>query len=114
MLSFSEELFIVQLEDAEFATAAAVKARKGFEMEVAELQQQMDDIGKSKQEVEDRYMALSREKNDIQSQLDDHEEEYAELMKKYKAAVAQVSLGVFFDFQVLGNYCDIIFSRAVS
>ena len=60
-------------------------------MEVTELQQQMDDISKSKQEVEDRYMALSREKNDIQSQLDDHEEEYAELMKKYKAAVAQVS-----------------------
>ena len=68
-----------------------MKARKGFEMEVTELQQQMDDISKSKQEVEDRYMALSREKNDIQSQLDDHEEEYAELMKKYKAAVAQVS-----------------------
>ena len=79
------------MEDAEFATAAAVKARKGFEMEVAELQQQMDDISKSKQEVEDRCMALSREKNDIQSQLDDHEEEYAELMKKYKAAIAQVS-----------------------
>ena len=80
------------MEDAEIATAAAVKARKGFEMEIAELQQQMDDISKSKQEVEERYMALSREKNDIQSQLDDHEEEYAELMKKYKAAIAQVRI----------------------
>ncbi len=43
---------IFQLEDAEFATAAAVKARKGLEMEVQELQQQLDDISKSKQEVQ--------------------------------------------------------------
>ena len=90
----SKNIFL-QLEDAEIATAAAVKARKGFEMEIAELQQQMDDISRSKQDVEERYMALSREKNDIQSQLDDHEEEYAELMKKYKAAIAQVRMELF-------------------
>ena len=40
-----------QLEDVEFAKAAAVKARKGVEMEVQELQQQLDDISKARQEV---------------------------------------------------------------
>ena len=40
-----------QLEDAEFATAAAVKARKGFEMEVSDVQQQLDDVTRAKQEV---------------------------------------------------------------
>jgi len=41
----------VKLEDAEFATAAAVKARKGVETEVQDLQQQLTDITKAKQDV---------------------------------------------------------------
>lgn len=35
-------------------------------------------------------MALLREKTDLQSQLDDNEEELSEVMKKFKAAVQQV------------------------
>ncbi len=68
-----------------------MKARKGLEMEVTELQGQIDDLSRSKQQVDERCSAIGREKNELQSQLDDHEEEYAELMKKYKAAIAQVN-----------------------
>ncbi|XP_064618703.1 unconventional myosin-XVIIIa-like isoform X2 [Lineus longissimus] len=80
-----------QLEDANFATAAAVKARKSMELEVQEIQQQLDVISRSKQEAEEKGSALAREKNEIESRLEDHDEEYAELMKKYKAVVQQQS-----------------------
>jgi len=40
-----------QLEDAEFSSAAAVKAKKTMELELADLQQQLDELFKAKQEV---------------------------------------------------------------
>jgi len=36
-------------------------------------------------------MQLNREKNELQGYVDEHDEEVAEIMKKYKAAVQQVS-----------------------
>lgn len=42
-------------------------------------------------QVESRCLQLSREKSAIQTQLEEAEEEMAEVMKKYKAVVAQVS-----------------------
>jgi len=39
------------LEDLEFSSAAAIKAKKTMELELADLQQQIDDLFKSKQEV---------------------------------------------------------------
>ena len=44
-------VLVIQLEDAEYATAAAVKARKGVELELQEVQHQMDALSKSKQDV---------------------------------------------------------------
>lgn len=41
----------VQVEDAEFAAAAAVKARKGVELELQDVQKQLEDMTKIKQEV---------------------------------------------------------------
>jgi myosin-18 len=35
-------------------------------------------------------MLLNREKNELQSHIEENEEEVAEIMKKYKAAVQQV------------------------
>lgn len=40
-----------QLDDAEFASSAAVKAKKRMELEMQELQQQLDDLSRAKQEV---------------------------------------------------------------
>ena len=86
----------VQLEDAEFATGAAVKSRKGMELELGELQQQLDAVLKAKQEIETRYSQLNREKNDLQSHLEENEEDTNEVVKKYKALVQQVGTRVDF------------------
>lgn len=40
-------------------------------------------------------MALMREKADMQTQLEENEEDMSELMKKYKAAVQQVNRHTF-------------------
>ena len=39
------------MEDAEFSSQSAVKAKKTMELELADLQQQIDELFKSKQEV---------------------------------------------------------------
>ncbi len=81
-----------QLEDAEFAKTAAIKAKSNLELELSDLQQQLDDLSRSKSDVEDRLMRTSREKTDLSSQLEDNEEELHEVMKKYKASVAQLGV----------------------
>ncbi|XP_052268542.1 unconventional myosin-XVIIIa-like isoform X7 [Dreissena polymorpha] len=81
-----------QLEDLEFSSAAAIKAKKTMELELADLQQQLDDVFKSKQETENKSMALLREKTELQSQLEENEEDMADILKKYKAVVQQQSL----------------------
>ena len=42
-------------------------------------------------QVENKNMMLLREKADMQSQLEENEEDMSELMKKFKAAVQQVA-----------------------
>ena len=84
--------FLFQLEDAEFSRTAAVKAKQNIELELSDVQQQLDDIMRSKSDVEDRLMRLSREKTDLSSQLEENEEELQEVMKKYKASVSQLSV----------------------
>ncbi|BFZ18652.1 hypothetical protein BsWGS_21691 [Bradybaena similaris] len=81
-----------QLEDAQFSTAAAVKAKKRMELEMQELQQQLDDLTRAKQEAESKNMLLLREKADIQGRLEEMEEDFNEVMKKYKAVVQQQSV----------------------
>merc|ERR1712119_254439 len=58
-----------QLEDTEFARMAAVKAKQNVELEVADLQQQLDDVMRNKNDLEDRMLKTSREKADLSSQL---------------------------------------------
>merc|ERR1719412_2852417 len=81
-----------QLEDAEFAKTAAFKAKQNLELELGDVQQQLEDIIRSKSDLEDRLMRVSREKTDVSSQLEDNEEKPHEVMKKYKASVAQLSV----------------------
>ncbi|XP_029704710.1 unconventional myosin-XVIIIa-like isoform X7 [Takifugu rubripes] len=78
-----------QLEESEFTHAAAVKARKSMEMEIEDLHIQMEDVVKSKLSLEDQVSRLQREKNDLQSRMEEDQEDMNELMKKHKAAVAQ-------------------------
>nr|XP_058902251.1 unconventional myosin-XVIIIa isoform X12 [Kogia breviceps] len=80
-----------QLEESEFTCAAAVKARKAMEVEIEDLHLQIDDIAKAKTALEEQLSRLQREKNEIQSRLEEDQEDLNELMKKHKAAVAQAS-----------------------
>ncbi len=81
-----------QLEDAEFARMAALKAKQNAEMELSDVQAQLDEVLRSKADVEDRLIRLGREKADVSGQLEDNEEELQDVIKKYKAAVAQLSV----------------------
>ncbi|XP_056675539.1 unconventional myosin-XVIIIa isoform X9 [Monodelphis domestica] len=80
-----------QLEESEFTCAAAVKARKAMEVEIEDLHLQIDDISKAKTGLEEQVSRLQREKNEVQSRLEEDQEDMNELMKKHKAAVAQAS-----------------------
>ncbi|EEC05553.1 myosin heavy chain, putative [Ixodes scapularis] len=80
-----------QLEDAEFAKTAAMKARQGAEMELQEVQCQLEEVLRTKNESEGRCIQLTREKSALQMQLEEMEEEQAELLKKYRSAVQQMA-----------------------
>nr|XP_034995625.1 unconventional myosin-XVIIIa isoform X5 [Zootoca vivipara] len=80
-----------QLEESEFTCAAAVKARKSMEVEIEDLHLQIDDLSKAKGALEEQLSRLQREKNEVQSRLEEDQEDMNELMKKHKAAVAQAS-----------------------
>ncbi|XP_029303597.1 LOW QUALITY PROTEIN: unconventional myosin-XVIIIa-like [Cottoperca gobio] len=78
-----------QLEESEFTSAAAVKARKSMEIEIEDLHIQMEDVVKTKMSLEEQVSRLQREKNDLQSRNEEDQEDMNELMKKHKAAVSQ-------------------------
>ena len=58
----------MQLEDVEFARLAAVKAKQNSDLEVADLHQQLDDVMRSKSDLEDKLMKSNREKSDFSTQ----------------------------------------------
>merc|ERR1719410_2975739 len=80
-----------QVEDAEFARTAALKGKQNAELELADVQQQLDDIIRTKSNLEEKHLRLAREKADLSSQLEENEEEMHDIMRKYKASVAQVT-----------------------
>lgn len=63
--------------------------------ELAELRSQLESATAGRAAAEERIIQLMKDRNGIQSQLDDIEEEYQELLKKYKAQVQQVKLFIF-------------------
>lgn len=80
-----------QLEDAEFTRTAAMKSKQNAELELADVQQQLDDMIRAKNDLEDRHLKLSREKAEYAGQLQENEEDLQEVMKKYKASVNAVT-----------------------
>ncbi|XP_023022661.2 myosin heavy chain-like isoform X4 [Leptinotarsa decemlineata] len=81
-----------QLEDLECARAMAVKTKQSLETELLETQSLLEEAHKQKQDSEERANALLREKSDLQLQLEENEEELAEVLKKFKGTVQQMSL----------------------
>ncbi|KOC60313.1 Unconventional myosin-XVIIIa [Habropoda laboriosa] len=80
-----------QLEDAECARAAAVKAKQALEQELNETQATLEEALRQRSEAEERANVATRERTELLSQLEENEEELAEVLKKYRAAVQQVS-----------------------
>lgn len=81
-----------QLEDAECARSIALKAKQALEADLNETQSTLEETNKLRSEFEEKYNSLSREKTDLQAQVEEGEEELAEVMKKYKGAVQQMSM----------------------
>jgi len=68
-------MFPLQLEDAELARNSALKAKQNLEMELSDVQGTLDDVLRTKSEIDDRVIQICREKADLSSQLEDAEEE---------------------------------------
>uniref|UniRef100_A0A8C3B4H6 Myosin XVIIIAa n=1 Tax=Cyclopterus lumpus TaxID=8103 RepID=A0A8C3B4H6_CYCLU len=64
-----------QLEESEFTSAAAVKARKSMELEIEDLHIQMEDVVKAKMSLDEQVSRLQREKNDLQSRMEEDQED---------------------------------------
>lgn len=57
-----------------------MKARQSAEMELGEVQAQLDESQRLKAEAEERAAAAIRERSDIRTQLEENEEELAEVV----------------------------------
>merc|ERR1711892_623659 len=80
-----------QLEDAEYARSAAVKAKQSKDLELVDVQQQLEEIKKEKRSIEEKSSKFKKEKADLTTQLEENEEELQEVITKYKASVSAVS-----------------------
>ncbi|XP_050079947.1 unconventional myosin-XVIIIa [Anopheles maculipalpis] len=80
-----------QLEDAESARVAALKARQVLEGELQDAQMLLEETQRARNEAEDKATMAQRDRTELQAQIDENEEEMAELMKKYSATVKQLS-----------------------
>ena len=70
-----------QLEEAEYNRAAAVKQKQSKELELADLQSQLDDMSRNRKMADDRCAKLGREKTDLAAQLQENEDELAEVIR---------------------------------
>ncbi|CAG9818729.1 unnamed protein product, partial [Phaedon cochleariae] len=81
-----------QIEDLECARSVAVKTKQSLETDLLETQSQLEEAHRQKQDSEERANCLLREKGELQSQLEENEEELAEVLKKFKGTVQQMSM----------------------
>ncbi|XP_045770484.1 unconventional myosin-XVIIIa isoform X3 [Maniola jurtina] len=77
-----------QLEDLELALRAANKARSAAEAEASEATAAAEEASRAKSEAAERAHAACRDAAAARAQLDDAEEEAAELLKKYRASTS--------------------------
>ncbi|KAL6739531.1 hypothetical protein Aduo_012973 [Ancylostoma duodenale] len=81
-----------QLEDAEAAKMSALKGRHGLESELNEVRVQLEQALVAKSAAEDRALILLKEKNSGSALIEEKDEQYQQLMRKYKAAIQQTHL----------------------
>ncbi|XP_037872531.1 unconventional myosin-XVIIIa isoform X1 [Bombyx mori] len=75
-----------QVEDLELAVRAAMKARQSAEAEAAEATAALEEATRARTDAADRALAAARDAAAARAQLEDAEEEAAELLKKYRSS----------------------------
>lgn len=80
-----------QVEDAEAGRDLAMKARQTAESELVDVQTLLDESMRTRNDAEERATQLQRDRSELHTQLEENEEEMAELMKKYSSTVRQVN-----------------------
>lgn len=101
-----------QLEDAESARDSAIKARTMAETDLAEVTASLDEVQAARRVAEERASMLARDKNHLQSQLDENEEELAEVLKKYRGTVQQLSVEQTVQQEQAGRIAELETDRA--
>ena len=71
------------MEDAEFAKSAALKSRGMMELELQDAHSQIEDLQRSRSDIDTKLTLTQREKYEIQNQLEENEEELAEVRHYY-------------------------------
>ncbi|XP_050552815.1 unconventional myosin-XVIIIa isoform X2 [Spodoptera frugiperda] len=77
-----------QVEDLELAVRAATKARQAAEAEAAEANAALEEASRARADAAERAMTAARDAAAARAQLDDAEEEAAELLKKYRSSTS--------------------------
>ena len=81
-------------------------------MELADVQAQLERTSLAKQDSERKTMDAARLNHELQSQLDEANEEIVDVMKKYKAAVQQASVDHITVADLLSQIADADRERA--
>lgn len=81
-----------QLEDAECARAVAVKAKQALEQELNETQASLEEALRQRSEAEDRANVASRERTELLSQLEENEEELAEVCSVFNLQILSIAI----------------------
>lgn len=95
-----------QLEDAECARAVAIKAKQALEQELNETQATLEEAMRHRSEAEERANAANRERSELLSQLEENEEELAEVCyfilflqkQQVKFIITSISLNLLSQF----------------
>lgn len=69
MIKKSTTIISFQLEDAEFAKTAAIKARQSAESDLSEINSQLEEALRYKNESEDKCARMCKEKAELQTQV---------------------------------------------
>ncbi|XP_053617561.1 unconventional myosin-XVIIIa isoform X2 [Plodia interpunctella] len=77
-----------QVEDLELAVRAATKAKQAAEAEATELNAALEEATRARNDASERAVTATRDAAAARAQLDDAEEEAAELLKKYRASTS--------------------------
>ncbi|XP_048583145.1 unconventional myosin-XVIIIa-like isoform X2 [Nematostella vectensis] len=81
-----------RLEDLELEAHNANKSKKKVEVELAEVQAQLDLTTKGKIEFENKYFAVMKENTELQSRVDEDEEDIENLETKNRQLLKELSL----------------------